>query len=85
MRWLKWMIVARTNEVYMITEIAQIKRFLADRYALATENYSNDWGIRIIDPVPDCDHMIPLGGGLKPTRVVVKDDKIHIDPLPGTL
>ena len=64
----------------MITEIAQIKRYLADHYRLRTEDYDKDWLIRILDPVPDCEHMIPLGVSLTPTRVVVKDQKISIDP-----
>jgi hypothetical protein len=64
----------------MITEIAQIKRFLAKQYNLRLENENSDWMIRVIDPVPDCEHMVPLGVSLTPTKVRVQGDKIHIDP-----
>lgn len=64
----------------MITEIAQIKRFLAKEYNLPLENGDSDALCRVVGQVPDCDHIIPLGVSLTPTRVVVKDDRIWIDP-----
>ena len=64
----------------MITEIAQIKRFLANEYHLPLENAESDLLCRIVGTVPDCDHMIPLGVSLTPTRVVIKDNQIHVDP-----
>lgn len=66
----------------MITEIAQVKRFIADKYNLKTENYKSDLFIRVVDPIPEegYDEIIPLGVSLTPTRVVIKNEGIYIDP-----
>jgi hypothetical protein len=64
----------------VLTEIVQIKRFLANYYHLPLANADNDMMCRIVGLVPDCEHVIPLGVSLTPTRVVVKDDRIHIGP-----
>lgn len=62
----------------MLTEIAQIKRFLADHYGLPLENGESALLIRVVGEVPDGEHMIPLGVSLTPTRVVIVDGRIHI-------
>lgn len=59
----------------MLYEIDQIKRFLAEKYNLPyTES-------RIDGVVPDGEHTIPLGASLTPTRVVIRDNRIYIDPV----
>ena len=68
------------NGTNMITETAQIKRFLANQYNLPLENAANDLMVRVAGQVPDCDHIIPIGVSETPTRVVVKNDRIYIDP-----
>jgi len=64
----------------MITEIAQIKRFLAAKHNLPLENPDNDLLVKVVGEVPDGEHMIPLGVTETPTRVVIKDGAIHVDP-----
>lgn len=62
----------------MFLEIAQIKRFLANKYNLPLENPDNDYLVKVIGFIPDGEHTIPLGHSLTPTLVCVKDDKIEI-------
>lgn len=56
----------------MITEIAQIKRFLADHYQLPIENRENDSLCRIVGNVPDSEHLIPIGVSLTPTKIYIR-------------
>jgi hypothetical protein len=64
----------------MLLEIHQIKRFLAKQYNLPLENADSAALCRVVGKVPDCEHMIPLGVTEVLCRVVVKDDRILIDP-----
>lgn len=58
----------------MLNEIDQVKRFIAGKYGLPYE------GGRVVGHVPDGEHVVPLGERRTPTRVGIRDGKIHIDP-----
>jgi hypothetical protein len=58
----------------MITEIAQIKRFLAKRYGLDLEGDS-DLTLRVVGSVPPGEHIIPLGVKKIPHRVTISAEE----------
>lgn len=62
----------------MLYEIAQIKKFLANKYNLPLENEDSVGLIRVVGYVPDGEHIIPLGVSEQPTRVEICDGVIHI-------
>jgi hypothetical protein len=60
----------------MTTEVNQIKRFLAEKHGLKIEGTGEN--IKLVGTIPDGEHVIPLGASLKPRKVVIKDDRIHL-------
>jgi hypothetical protein len=62
----------------MILEISQIKAYLAKHHGLPLEG--TGLNTRVVGEVPDGEHTIPLGYKLTPTRVVIRDGAICIDP-----
>jgi hypothetical protein len=60
----------------MMYEITQIKQWLIDNLGLRGEG--EGWMLRVVDPVPDGEYVIPLGVSLTPTKVTIKDNQIHI-------
>ena len=65
----------------MLLEINQVKQFLADTYPQCPRTIVG--GEVCVMDVPDCEHMIPLGVSHALTRVVVKGERIYIDPRPS--
>ena len=60
----------------MIRDVARIKRYLAWRYELPLADAENDLFVRVTEPVPDGEHVIPLGPNGETYLVKIKDDQL---------
>jgi hypothetical protein len=62
----------------MLTEIAQIKRFIAQAHNLPLIDGDSNLMIRVDGEVPDGEHIIPLGASNTPFHVTIKNGAIYI-------
>jgi hypothetical protein len=60
----------------VLYEVTQIKEWLAENLGLRTEGEGGT--LRIIDPVPDGEHIIPIGSSLTPFHVRIKDGRVYL-------
>lgn len=62
----------------MITEIAQIKRWLSRYHSIPLLDEDFDCHVRLASDPPDGEHIIPIGVSETPFHVAIRDGLIHI-------